>query len=284
MPETKWTDAVKEFSDDVGSSAKDGRIGIIERPNLPPEFKSFADALFGIEVGQVSDVVETPIGFHILRRFEIVEYAASHILIQYKGADRADAAMVRTMEEAKKLAEEVLAKARAAGADFAALAKENSEGPSGPKGGSLGIFGPGQMIPAFEQALETMKPGDVKGPVETPFGFHVIRRDKIERVGASHILITFQNSDGSKATRSKEEALELAKEVVANARKDGADFAALAAKYSEGPSGPRGGSLGTFGRGRMVPAFDAAVFALEVGGVAGPVETQFGYHIILRTE
>ena len=83
---------------------------------------------------------------------------------------------------------------------------------------------------------------------------------------------------------SSEAAKRLAEEVAALARKDGADFVALAKKYSDGPSGPTGGSLGVFGKGRMVPAFEKAVFALEVGGVAGPVETQFGYHVILRTE
>ena len=61
----------------------------------------------------------------------------------------------------------------------------------------------------------------------------------------------------------------------------GADFAELARKKSTGPSGPRGGDLGFFGQGRMVPAFDKAVFALKPGEVSkAPVKTRFGWHVI----
>ena len=61
----------------------------------------------------------------------------------------------------------------------------------------------------------------------------------------------------------------------------GADFETLAIDRSTGPSGPRGGDLGCFTRGRMVPPFEEAAFAAEVGTPVGPVETQFGFHTIL---
>ena len=60
----------------------------------------------------------------------------------------------------------------------------------------------------------------------------------------------------------------------------GADFAQLAAQHSKCPSGQRGGELGTFGRGRMVPEFDKVVFEGEIGKPLGPVKTQFGYHVV----
>ena len=60
----------------------------------------------------------------------------------------------------------------------------------------------------------------------------------------------------------------------------GADFAAMAAKYSNCPSGKQGGDLGEFGPGQMVPEFDRVVFSGEVGKVHGPVKTQFGYHLL----
>jgi peptidyl-prolyl cis-trans isomerase C len=61
----------------------------------------------------------------------------------------------------------------------------------------------------------------------------------------------------------------------------GASFADLAAKHSLCPSGKRGGDLGEFGRGQMVPEFDEVVFSKEIGKSHGPVRTQFGYHLIL---
>ncbi|THH34686.1 peptidylprolyl isomerase [Aliishimia ponticola] len=65
---------------------------------------------------------------------------------------------------------------------------------------------------------------------------------------------------------------------------DGADFAVLAKEKSTGPSGPRGGDLGWFGKGMMVPAFELAVLEMEEGAVSEPVETRFGWHVILLKE
>lgn len=65
---------------------------------------------------------------------------------------------------------------------------------------------------------------------------------------------------------------------------EGADFAELAAENSIGPSGPNGGALGWFTEGMMVPEFEAAVMTLEAGEVSAPVQTQFGWHIVLLNE
>lgn len=60
----------------------------------------------------------------------------------------------------------------------------------------------------------------------------------------------------------------------------GADFAALAREHSQCPSGKQGGELGQFSQGQMVPEFDRVVFSEEVGKVHGPIQTQFGYHLV----
>ena len=101
-------------------------------------------------------------------------------------------------------------------------------------------------------------------------------------VRASHILLMYKGSARSSATRTKADA-----ESQINALKaeidGGADFAQLAQENSDCPSGRKGGDLGSFGRGQMVPAFEEAAFGMNVGEVSGVIETQFGYHIIKRT-
>ena len=104
------------------------------------------------------------------------EISASHILISYKGAERSQA--TRTKAAAKTLAKTVLDLAKAADADFASLAEKHSDGPSKSKGGDLGAFKKGAMAKAFEEAAFKLKVGEISGIVETPFGFHIIKRTK----------------------------------------------------------------------------------------------------------
>lgn len=86
-----------------------------------------------------------------------VEWNASHILVE-------------TEEEARAVIAEL-----EGGADFATVAKEKSTGPSGPNGGELGWFGEGQMVPAFEEAVKGLSKGEISEPVETQFGWHVVK-------------------------------------------------------------------------------------------------------------
>jgi len=106
------------------------------------------------------------------------------------------------------------------------------------------------------------------------------------QVGASHVLIQYKGSmrAAPTITRSKEEAKKLAGEVRALAKK-GQDITALAKQYSDEPGAKdRGGNLGKFTRSRMVKPFADAAFALKPGDVSDVVETDFGFHVIKRTE
>jgi len=94
---------------------------------------------------------------------------ARHILVMVKDSDPDS-----VKSAAKKKIEEALAKARS-GEDFAKLAQEYSEGPTGPSGGGLGWFGRGAMVPAFEKAAFGAAKGDIVGPVKSRFGWHVIK-------------------------------------------------------------------------------------------------------------
>ena len=104
------------------------------------------------------------------------EVAASHILISYKGADRADSKIKRTKQAAKKEANRIRGLLVNEGKDFAEMAKKHSDGPSGPKGGDLGKFKFEVMAKPFSEAAFALEVGEVSEVVETGFGFHVIQR------------------------------------------------------------------------------------------------------------
>ena len=106
------------------------------------------------------------------------EVQASHILISYKGADRADADISRSKQEAKAEAERIRKLIVDDGKDFAEMAKEHSDGPSSTKGGDLGKFKFEVMAKPFSEAAFALGIDEVSEVVETGFGFHVIKRTK----------------------------------------------------------------------------------------------------------
>jgi peptidyl-prolyl cis-trans isomerase C len=95
-----------------------------------------------------------------------------------------------------------------------------------------------------------------------------LQGEKAEEFNASHVLV-----------ETEEEAAAIVEEL-----NGGADFAEVAREKSTGPSGPNGGQLGWFGAGMMVPEFQTAVEGLDVGAISGPVQTQFGWHVIILNE
>ncbi len=104
------------------------------------------------------------------------EYGAKHLLVQYKGSARAAATITRTEDEAKARATEAMKKARS-GTKFEDLVKEYSDEPgAAQRGGDLGKFHKGQMVPEFQNAVEKLKVGEVSDLVKTQFGYHVIQR------------------------------------------------------------------------------------------------------------
>ncbi len=104
--------------------------------------------------------------------------AAQHVLVAYKGAEKAPKGVTRSKAEAKARAEEVAAKAKS-GSDFSALVAEYSDDPAAKeRQGSVGKFTRDKMAKPFSDAAFALAVGESSGAVETPFGFHVIKRNQ----------------------------------------------------------------------------------------------------------
>jgi peptidyl-prolyl cis-trans isomerase D len=113
--------------------------------------------------------------------------------------------------------------------------------------------------------------------VQSYYNGNITQYQTPEQVRASHILLNTAGKDEAAVRKQAEDILQQVKA--------GADFAELAKKYSEDEgSKPNGGDLDYFSRGRMVPEFEAAAFAIEVGQVSDIVKSQFGFHIIKVTD
>ena len=146
----------------------------------------------------------------------------------------------------------------------------------------LGIGGKTSAPPSAAPTESSASPS----PSPSPSPSRSSNEEDPKRISARHVLIQWMGSDraGKSVLRTKEQALVLAQEVLKRARA-GEDLGRLANEYSDEPNaGARGGSLGRFSKGQMVPAFEAVAFKLKIGEISDIVETPFGYHIIQRTE
>ncbi|MDX9739823.1 MAG: peptidylprolyl isomerase [Gammaproteobacteria bacterium] len=156
-----------------GQQALDGGDLGWRRANEIPTL--FADLVPQMRVGDTSELIRSSSGFHIIRLAEhrtaerhiIDQTRTRHILISADALT--DDAQARRLTE--ELRERILA-----GADFAELAREHSDDRgSGARGGDLGWVEPGMMVPAFEQAMDALDPGEVSEPVQSEFGWHLVQ-------------------------------------------------------------------------------------------------------------
>jgi len=149
-----------------------GLIGWREADRLPV---LFVEALRPLQAGQLSELLRSPNGFHILRLNErrggaapvlVQQTRARHILIKTNELVSESEARNRLLALKERLDNK---------ADFAELARARSEDTSASRGGDLNWLSPGDTVPEFEQAMNALQPGEISPPVRSPFGWHLIQ-------------------------------------------------------------------------------------------------------------
>ena len=211
------------------------------------------------------------------------DFAGSHILVAYADAQNADQQITRTKEEALEKANQLLARIQAEPETFEDIAKMESDGPSKTLGGSLGSWKKGAMVTEFDNAVSGLTEGEVAPePVETPFGYHLIRRDTmvVKHYGAEGFIIAFKGQ-GTPPTvaRTREEAKQVSDDLTGKVT--AANFDEMALQYNDLGDGAM--FLGAFKeKDRIPPNFLEAITSLDFNSVTGPVETPMGFAFIRR--
>jgi len=179
---TDFAALVQELS--AADRANGGQMGLRRADRYPP---AFVAATQNLAVGEVSDIVRSGAGFHILKVVEkrapaapskaVVQSHARHILLR-TGPQLTQAAAIARLADFKKRIE-------AGSASFEALAREHSKDGSAPQGGDLGWVGPGAFVPEFEEPMNRLTEGQLSPPVVSRFGVHLIQVIERRRVELS---------------------------------------------------------------------------------------------------
>jgi len=196
----------------------------------------------------------------------------------------------KIVAEAQSKAQEILRKLDSNN-NFEKLVTLHSNAPDASSGGDMGWFLPGGIAAAFSEVFQ-LQVGQHTQVIRSTAGFHIVKvleermkepelGESHDEISARHILLQIPKS-ADENTRAKimNNAQNIAKDM-----KNASDeaFATRAKEVSQGPSKTRGGDLGWFKRGQMVPAFEDVAFSLNEGETSGVVESPFGLHIIRVT-
>ena len=211
----------------------------------------------------------------------ITEINAWHILIACP-ADASPEDTLKAWTKAIEVRERILQ-----GEPFEQVAKSTSDDPSVKyNGGNLGYFSAFQMIMPFEDAAYNLKTGAISYPVRTPYGYHIIKvtgsRPSEGKIKVAHIMRSIPPGAPESVAEAARDTINL----VYRKLLEGADFAAMAEKYSDHrESASNGGELNWFGAGEISSDFaEPALAIMHNGDFTKPVRTQYGWHIIKRID
>ena len=272
----------KRFSD-LGPTAQADKITQAScRGQLHPALER---AAFGMEIGQVSDVLESPQGFHVLKRYPHPIAQAEEILIAYTGAERYTPRKARSRTEAARLAEDLRARLLSSPDSFGQEAERLSDMPNHNRGGVFPLFQRGAQNPKFEEIVWKLEIGQISEVQETPTGFHLVRRIAPRQLQVRSLWLQIKDSADFVDTpqfRSREETLRLAEALSDRLSTGKEDFAALAAAYSDAPERDHGGLEPPFGRGQKALPVERAAFALAPLEISPVIPDERGFYLIKR--
>ncbi len=163
----------REMSDDA-SASMGGDLGAFEPGVMVPVFEQTVASL---PLEGRSGLVESPFGYHVIERLPVREVHLQHFIVSWSGAERAPASVKRTRDEARALAEAARAEVLG-GAPWDEVVARTSDGPARDDGGELGWMGPAQLMRSLDAPAFALAPGEVSAVIETPRGFHVLRRSE----------------------------------------------------------------------------------------------------------
>lgn len=166
----KWEDLVDKYSSDPSKTRNHGHYGFISSLMFPYDFENVA---YGTPVGEVSKPFATKYGVHMIRvngKRDREDVHVKHILklFPHGATDEQKAACKAQMDSIYALLQ--------AGADFEELAKKESQDGSANRGGDLGWFGHGRMVPPFEKVAFELADGAISEPFATQYGYHIIKK------------------------------------------------------------------------------------------------------------
>lgn len=218
--------AARQYSNDA-TAGSGGDLGWFSRGEMLPAFE---EAAFTLAVGQVSGIVRTPLGLHLILCVERDRdrVHARHILLPLAPLAADSAAVYRRADS--------LTQATKSGSDFCLLAQNFSKDTASQKNcGELGWYPVSDMYPEFKVALRDAKPGDIVGPVHTSFGWHVLR--VLDRRPERHVDIA-SDWDQIKQMARQEKTNRVVAEWIAGIRQDTyVDIRPISGHLSIGPAG-----------------------------------------------
>lgn len=214
------------------------------------------------------------------------EIAASHILVAWTGVRDCPDDLRRTRTEAEERARRLALLLRTGRGEMDDLARRYSDDPTAQRnGGYLGVFKRGEMEAPLESLVASLAVGEIGGPVVTPYGWHVVRREPVRKLRLHHLLVAHRDAReaGPSITRNRTEAERIAQALYRRMNGTKVDPCELAASFSDDPSN-RGacGDLGWIEPGVLEPAAERAVLDLAPGEISSVVESVYGFHIFWR--